>query len=228
MKIIITTITILLTVHLHALAQFHLFAGPSLGQFRFHQGPSETRAWLFNNYTNVTKPMEPNKNISGINIGTNLIITRFVFGLEYCTHKNSFGGTANTQATDYTTRFNGTYVNFGIGNKVDNSKNQSLKSMTKLIYRVQFSYGWVNFKYAENAKGLINSNKTLGSTKVSQLRLSAPIVYKLSKKINIQAVPYYQFDDEGGYIEVAQENIQNSQIFNIANYGLKINFDYGL
>ena len=132
------------------------------------------------------------------------------------------------RATDYTTKFNGTYANFGIGNKIDNSKNQNFKSMTKLIYRVQFSYGWVNFKYAENARGLINSNKTLGSTKVSQLRISLPVVFKLTKKINIQAVPYYQFDDEGGYIEVLQDAIQNSQIFNIANYGLKLNFDYGL
>jgi hypothetical protein len=228
MKIIITISAILLIAQTNALAQFHLFAGPSIGKFRFHQGPSDTRAWVFNNYTNVTKPMEPNKNISGINVGANLTITNFVFGLEYCTHKNTFGGTALTQTTDYTTKFNGIYVNFGIGNRVDNSKNQSLKSMTKLIYRMQFSYGWVNFKYAENAKGIINSDKTLGAVKVSQLRISVPIVYKLTKKFNIQLVPYYQFDDEGGYIELLQESLTNAQIFNIANYGLKLNFDYGL
>ncbi len=203
-------------------AQVHIYAGPGFGKLQFKQGPSETRAFLFNNNQDVTKEMEPNQNISGKNIGMNGYAGIWSFGLEWNSKKNNFSGSRSGGISDeITEQMNSFYCNLGLGNKVNRDNDR------QILWRVQAAWGSLNFKYKENLQGTTaDYDEVLGKTKGGTVRGSILVLIPVYKNFNINIVPYYERIDSDGYVYILEDRILNSETFNITNYGININLDY--
>ena len=204
-------------------AQIHLYVGEGFGMYKFHQGPLETRAFEFNNYTDVTKEMNPNRTYRGLNLGANANLGHFLVGIDWSRKKNSFtgkrAGSGYEIVDSYKELFNSVYINFGIGNEAN--------SGDKLIWRVQTAFGFNNFKLKEETSGYItNFNGIVGKSGGISCRTGIYFCYPIYKKWSINILPFYEFDTTGGYIEILEKSIQNSEFFNINNFGLNLNLDY--
>ncbi len=137
-------IAVLLLSPLLGHAQFELYAGEGFGKYRFYQGPFETRAWEFNNFTNVTIAMNPKRNFNGLILGSSYDLGHFRFGIDWAGKKNSFGGTRESSGTiltdNYKVRLNSVYLNLGFGNRA-NIHNQTKQH---LVWRLQTGIGFFN------------------------------------------------------------------------------------
>ncbi len=206
--------------------QAHFYIGRSFGMYQHFQGPLETRAWLFNNYTDVKKEMNPNRLNGGIVLGTNMTIGRSVFGLEFCGKNNRFSGTREglgIKITDqYNEKLNVFYVNYGLGNKIGYSE----LNETKFIYRAQVGVGFYSFKLKEDRKGFDDFSGTVGSRKGISFRFGLYTLMKLTNHIYLNVVPYYEMDTGGGYVEILEDKLKQSEFFNITNLGVNINLNY--
>lgn len=228
MKKIIHPLAILVFLlnSIQSISQVHFYIGRGFGMYQHFQGPLETRAWVFNNFTDVKNEMNPNRLNGGIVLGSNLTIGRSVFGLEYCVKNNRFSGIregVGIQVSDqYNEKLNVFYVNYGIGNKIEYSEIKD----KKFIYRVQAGVGFYNFKLKEERKGLDDFSGVVGSRKGISFRWGLYTLLKVNKHINLNIVPYYEMDTGGGYVEILEDQIKNSEFFNITNLGVNINLDY--
>lgn len=212
-------------------AQIHVSVGQGIGMYRYYQGPLETHAFVFNNFTDVSKEMKPNRSFSGTTLGAHINLGRFVVGMDWAGKKNRFNGTRNTADGELTDRYsevlNSFYVNFGIGNKVFSGNLSDASFGQKLTWRIQTSLGVYSFKLKEEVKGSSDDfNEVLGKAKGMSCRTGINLWYPIYKKLNINILPYYEFDTGGGYVEVLQNKIKNSEYFNITNFGININLDY--
>ncbi len=202
-------------------AQLHVYAGPGFGRLQYAQGPAQTRAFVFNNLIDVDKEMAPNQNFNGYVLGSNLYAGIFNFGLEWNRKYNSYGGTrTNGISVDRTQQMNSLYVNFGMGNRVDEYDSP------KILWRVQAAWGAMNYALKEKIQGTTedfdgdrDKNKNLGT-----LRGSVSVLIPIYKKISLNIVPYYEIMDSYGYVNLTTIG----HYYNITNYGLNINLDYEL
>lgn len=204
-------------------AQMHIYLGQGIGLYQYFQGPLETRAFEFNNSTDVTQVMNADRTYRGITFGTYVNAGRITIGLDWAGKKNTLNGTRESSSgktTDqFTEKLNTFYINFGLGNQASRDK--------KLIWRIQTSIGYYKLKLLDEIKGSPADFKgELGKATGLSCRNGINIWYPIFKKININVMPYYEFDIGGGYVEVLQNKIQNSEFFNINTYGININLDY--
>jgi hypothetical protein len=204
-------------------AQIHIYGGPSFGKLRYFQGSAQTKAFIFNNNTDVQQEMEPNQNFNGYCIGANAYAGIFNFGLEWDSKKSTYGGTrANGVSDEITQQLNAFCFNFGMGNRVESSKPK------KIIYRIQATWGGLGFHLKEKLSGTANDfDGVIGETNGGIVRGSVSVLIPIYKKLSINIVPYYEGLDADGYLEVLQDRIKNSEFFNITNYGVNLNLDYG-
>ena len=202
-------------------AQLHFYAGPGFGKLQYAQGPAQTRAFVFNNLTDVDKEMAPNQNFNGYVIGSSLYAGIFDFVLEWNRKSNSYGGTrTNGISVNRTQQMNSFYVNFGMGNLVDEY------GSPKILYRIQAAWGGMNYALKERIQGTTDDfdgdrdkHKNLGT-----LRGSLSILIPVYKKISLNIVPYYEIIDSNGYVNLTTIG----HYYNITNYGVNINLDYEL
>lgn len=221
----ILTFTFLL-VSFTCLTQYHVYVGQGFGAYRHFQGPLETNAWVFNNHTDVTKEMSPNRNFSGLILGAVVNAGRMSFGMDWASKKNKFTGkreSASVKVVDtYLEKLNTFYINLGIGNKAENADSK------QILWRVQTAFGFYKFKLSENLSGTNEDfNGTLGLRKGISSRMGLYLLFPITSNLNINVVPFFEFDTGGGYVEILEERYRNSEYFNITNYGINFNLDYG-
>jgi hypothetical protein len=202
-------------------AQIHIYAGPGIGKLQYYQGPSETRAFIFNNSPNVTKEMKPNKQFNCKDIGLVGYAGIWSFGLEWNSKKNSFSGTRSDGVSDeIIEQMHSFYFNLGMGNKVDRDNDK------QILWRVQAAYGSLNFKLKENLQGTTaDYDGVLGETKGGTIRGSVSVLIPVFKSFSISIVPYYERLDDR-YVYILEDRIMKSETFNITNYGINLNLDY--
>lgn len=202
-------------------AQIHIYAGPGIGKLQYYQGPSETRAFIFNNSPDVTKEMLPNRQFNCKDIGLIGYAGIWSFGLEWNSKKNSFNGTRSGGVSDeITEQMNSFYFNLGMGNKVDRYNDK------QILWRIQAAYGSLNFKLKENLEGPTDAyDEVLGKTKGGTIRASVSVLIPVYKKFSIGIVPYYERLDDR-YVYILEDRLMNSETFNITNYGINLNLDY--
>jgi hypothetical protein len=200
-------------------SQVHIYAGPGFGKLRYFQGPAQTRAFKFNNLTDVEQEMDPNQNFNGYVIGTSLYAGIFNFGLEWNTKHNSYSGTrTNGISVERKQQMNSFYVNFGMGNKVEDDKPK------KIIYRIQAAWGGMSYFLKEKIQGTTDDSDGILDKAKSQgtVRGSVSVLIPIYKKISINVVPYYEIMDSDGYVHLTTID----HYYNITNYGVNLNLDY--
>lgn len=200
-------------------AQIHIYAGPGFGKLRYFQGPAQTRAFKFNNLTDVDQEMEPNQSFNGYVVGTSLYAGIFNFGLEWNSKYNSYGGTrTNGISVNRTQQMNNFYINFGMGNKVEDDRPK------KIIYRIQAAWGGMGYYLKETIKGTTDDRDGVSDQATSQgtVRGSVSVLIPVYKKLSINVVPYYELMDSDGYVNLTTVG----HYYNITNYGVNLNLDY--
>jgi len=205
-----------------AQAQVHLYTGQGFGKLQYYQGPSETKAFSFNNNSDVTKEMAPTRQFNGKNIGIVGYAGIWSFGLEWNRKKNNFGGTRSGGISDeITEQITSFYVNLGLGNKVNRERDY------QILWRVQATWGSLKFQLRENLQGPTdNFNGILGKTNGGTVRGAVSVLIPIYKKFSINIVPYYERLDADGFVYILEDRVSNSETFNITNYGINLNLAY--
>ena len=213
-----------------AKAQTTVHIGEGFGLYQHYMGSLETRAFEFNNNTDVTKEMQPDRLYSGATFGFNVNVARVSFGMDYAYKYNIFSGKKESSAgvtTDKITQsLNTFYVNFGLGNEVDYSS-QSNGTEKKIVWRVQTSVGLYNFKLKQDlASPTETFDGVIGKRSGISWRNGINVWIPIFKKFQLGIMPYYEFDTGGGYVEILEDKIKNSEYFNIDHFGLNLNLNY--
>jgi hypothetical protein len=204
-------------------AQPHIYAGLGIGRLKYFQGPAQTKAFLFNNNTNVSQEMQPNQNFNSYVIGCQSNFNRMSIGLEFNSKKNVYGGTLSNGISDEVTqRMNSYLLVVGVGNKVDKSKSK------KIIWRIQGAAGVAKYKLLEKLQGTTNDfDGELGKQTVTLFQGSIGVWIPIIKHININVSPYIEALATDGYVDILQERINSTEYFNATNYGVNFNLAYG-
>jgi hypothetical protein len=229
-KSIAIVLFLLIAASFVAKAQLTIHVGEGFGLFKHYSGALETRAFEFNNNTAVTKEMEPDRLFSGTTFGFNVNVARISFGADYALKHNTFSGKrelGSSISTDKITQsLNTFYVNFGIGNEVDYS-DQSNGNDKKIVWRIQTGVGLYNLKLNQDLVSPTETfNGTIGKNSGISLRSGINVWLPLIKKFELSIMPYYEFDTGGGYVEIVENKIKNSEYFNITHFGVNLNLNY--
>ncbi|MCX6181821.1 MAG: hypothetical protein NT150_07835 [Bacteroidetes bacterium] len=211
-------------------AQTTIYIGEGVGSYKYYSGSLATRAFEFNNNTDVTKEMNPDRIFSGATFGFNVNLALVSFGLDYAFKYNNFSGKrelgANVTTDAITQSLNSFYVNFGLGNNID-YRDQADGNDKKIVWRIQTGVGMYSFKLKQNlVSPTENFSGILGSRTGISCRSGINVWIPIYKKFELSIMPYYEFDTGGGYVELLEDKIKNSEYFNITHFGLNLNLNY--
>lgn len=228
-------VILLFIVSIKIQSQIYVYAGLGIGTYRFHQAPLETRAWLFNNNTDVSKEMMANRSFGGPVIGGYSDIKGFLIGLEWCNRRNTFYGIRDSSGTQikqyYNERLNTYYFGFGFGNAYKRSNSSSAKKSKNSIGLLpQFGVNRFRLFSKHSINGNSSGTITEGRDFNMSLRTLVFIDHSLNKYTKLSIMPYYEFGLLGGYIKPVFETrtSYDHELYNIANYGVNISIKYEL
>lgn len=216
------------------------YGGINNGLYRFSQSPLETRAWEFNNYLNVTKPMKVNKSFGGYNFGAIINLSAsdgekigFPLGIEYGFTHNKSSGVRDSSGISIERNLNekmrGFYFGIGI----------SSPTVSKITGRpFRFTFGYLPYfslnKISITDNTLINGSeqKTTATMKGSVIILKSMVYinYQLSKHVKLGLYPYIEnhvFDGAATVIyNDPTKHITFHELYNLKKMGATLCLGY--
>jgi hypothetical protein len=204
-------------------AQSHIYGGLGFGKLKYFQGPAQTRAFLFNNNTDVVQEMQPNQDFNGYVIGYNSNIDLMSIGLEFNSKKNTYSGSRSNGITDEVTqRMHSYLLTIGIGNREEG------KNSKKIVWRIQGSAGVIRYKLLEKLQGTTKDfDEELGNQVHTLFQASVAVWIPVYKNLSINITPYIEALGTDGFIDILEERNNTTEYFNATNYGVNFNLAYG-
>lgn len=209
-----------------SISQTTLYGGWGIGNFRNHQAPLDTRAWLYNNSTSTISKMKSDRTFGGLILGVYSNVNKWVGGIEFCNRVNRMSGSRDSVGSEvkdyYKERLNTLYIGLGAGL----TKKNKDKNLNRISIGLMSQLGYTKFKliYKHQVSSEKKDKAIIGKDASISFRALGYITYTIAKGLNISLMPYYEFNLLGGTTRtiLTQNRTYDHELYNIKNYGLNI------